>query len=316
MIPRRIWLVLFSVILLVCTDVYAADGEVVDSVITPVEPSVGSWTFSGMVTNESGDRYGYFFQIQRQGSDFHAKTALIDGQTNQLVLFYEKNEKIENTTQLDWHVGRSFIRYNPINDSWIFGVKAEDEKGFNFKVDMLKQANNDNETLILRPGVELQAIQTSRLNGHVQTGSGSKEQFVTGNNAWFGKLWFSQGQKSSHDISTTFCRLSNDNGFYAANLKESDATGAAIAGWLDATGNKVKMSQFLSIKPLDNNQCVLSLGLPRLNLKVMNSLKREENSPLSVAGFSIENPKSFCFVSEQIFLQANEAAVNAVAATA
>lgn len=280
-----------------------ADAEEIEQVLQPVEPLVGSWTFSGMVNNESGERYGYFFQMQRHGSDFHSKTALIDGQTNKLVLFYEGDEKIENSTQLNWHVGRSFIRYNPINDSWIFGVKVEDKKGFNFKVDMLKQANKDNETSILRPGVELQALQTSSLNGHVQTGAENKEQFVTGNNAWFGKLWFSKEQQTAHDISTTYCRLSNDNGFYSANLKESDATGAAVAGWRDATGNKVKMSQFISIKNLADNQSMLSVGLPKLKLKLFNTLNTENNKSLSIAGFSKENPRGFCFVTEQSLLK-------------
>ena len=175
----RIWSALFFIMLFISTSVFAVEGAEIEpeKILQPLEPMVGSWTFSGMVTNESGDRYGYFFQIQRQGSDFHAKTALIDGQTNKLILFYEGSEKIDKSTQLNWHVGCSFIRYNPINDSWVFGVKAENEKGFNFKVDMLKQANvnNDHETLILRPGVELQALQTSRLNGHVLTGTGNKE---------------------------------------------------------------------------------------------------------------------------------------------
>ncbi len=300
---------LFFIILFISTGVFAVEGTEIEAeeTLQPAEPTVGSWTFSGMVTNESGERYGYFFQMQRQGSDFHAKTALIDGQTNKLVLFYEGTEKIDKSTQLNWQVGRSFIRYNPINDSWVFGVKAENEKGFNFKVDMLKQANVDaHETLVLRPGVELQALQTSRLNGHVQTGSGSKEQFVTGNNAWFGKLWFSKEQKSPHDISTTFCRLSDDNGFYSANLKEADATGAAVAGWRDALGNKVKMSQFLSIKSIAKDQCLLSLGLPKLNLKVLNTLNEVDKSPLSIAGFSKENPKGFCFVTEQSFTQMEE----------
>jgi len=291
---------------------YAADVEEAEQTLQPVEPMVGSWTFSGMVANESGDKYGYFFQMQRQGSDFHAKTALIDGETNQLVLFYEADEVIDKSTQLNWRVGRSFIRYNPINDSWVFGVKDENQKGFNFKVDMLKQANNDNETLVLRPGVELQALQTSRLNGHVQTGA-DKEQFVTGNNAWFGKLWFTKDQKTAHDISTTFCRLGNDNGFYSANLKEADATGAAVAGWRDAMGNKVKMSQFISIKSLDKDQCLLSIGLPKLQLKVINTLKQKENSPLSIAGFSKENQSGFCYVTQQSFSQVKDAAINAVA---
>jgi hypothetical protein len=316
MIFIRMCSVLFYIILFISTGIYAAEGADVEQLISPVEPKVGSWTFSGMVNNESGDRYGYFFQMQRQEFDFHVKTALIDGETNKLIFFYEGTEKIDKASQLDWHVGRSFMRYNPINDSWIFGVKAENEKGFNFKVDMLKQGsvNNSHETLVLRPGVELQALQTSQLNGHVQTGVGSKEQFVTGNNAWFGKLWFSKEQKSSHDVSTTFCRLSNDNGFYSANLKEADATGAAVAGWRDATGNKVKMSQFLSIKSLAKDQTLLSLGLPKLSLKVLNTLKHEEHSPLSVAGFSKENPRGFCYVTEQSFIQIKEKIEGKVAA--
>ncbi|WP_298623466.1 hypothetical protein [uncultured Legionella sp.] len=319
MISIRVWLVLLSLICFLSTNAFAAEEATTDGVeevLKPVEPLVGSWSFSGMVSNESGDRYGYFFQVQRQGSDFHAKTALIDGQTNKLVLFYEGNEKIEKSTQLNWQVGRSFIRYNPINDSWIFGVKTENEKGFNFKVDMLKQDSEAKETLVLRPGVELQALQTSRLNGHIQTGAGGKEQFVTGNNAWFGKVWFSQDQATSHDISTAFCRLSNDNGFYSANLKEADATGAAVAGWRDASGNKVKMSQFLSIKPIDSNQCQLSLGLPKINLKVLNTLENGNNTQLSVAGFSQNNPKGFCFITEQSFAQVKEAAIAVIEATA
>lgn len=305
MTPFRIFALIAVFLLSVSSAVFAID-ESRDFVVQPFEPLVGSWTFSGMVANESGDRYGYFFQMHRQGTRFHVKTALIDGQTNQLKLFYEESQVINDSKQLNWHVGRSFIRYNPINDSWIFGAKLEGNKGFNFKVDMLKQSSKENETLVLRPGVELQAIQTSRLNGHIQMGSEAKEQFVTGNNAWFGKVWFSKKQKTPHAISTTYCRLSNDNGFYSANLKEADATSAAVAGWRDPLGNKVKMSQFISIKSLADNACMLNIGLPKLHLKVMNTLKHEDNDALSVAGFSKDNPKGFCFVTEQSFAQAQD----------
>lgn len=301
MISIRIKSYLIALVWCFAGNLGAATVKEVEKVTPPVDTQVGSWTFSGTVTNESGDRYGYFFQMQRQGSDFHAKTALIDAQTNKLILFYEGDETIEKPSSLDWHVGRSFIRYNPINDSWIFGLKLENKKGFNFKVDMLKQANAENETMVLRPGVELQALQTSRLNGNVQTESDKQEQFVTGNKAWFGKLWFSKDQKTAHDISTTFCRLGNDNGFYSANLKESDATAAAVAGWRDATGSKVRMSQFVSIKSLENNECMLHVGLPKLNLKLLNTLKNESKSPLWVAGFSKNNPAGFCYVAEQSF---------------
>lgn len=301
---------LFAACFIFATGVFAEEVADTEQKVQIPEPTVGSWTFSGTVTNESGDRYGYFFQMQRQGSNFHAKTALIDGQTNKLLLFYEGDEKIDEASALDWHVGRSFMRHNPINDSWIFGLKLEDKKGFHFKVDMLNQDNTVEETQVLRPGVELQAIQTSRLNGNVQIGVDNKEQFVTGNKAWFGKLWFSKDQKTAHDISTTFCRLGNDNGFYSANLKEADATGAAVAGWRDATGGKVKMSQFVSIKNLGNNESLLHVGLPKLHMKLFNTLKTADKSPLWLAGFSKdkENLSGFCYASEQSFAGDNKTA--------
>lgn len=304
MVPIRILVLILTLVLSISTLIFAAD-ESSDFVLQPLEPLVGSWSFSGMVTDESGERYGYFFQMHRQGVQFQVKTALIDGQTNQLKFFYEGSEVVSKSAPLNWHVGRSFMRYNPINDSWIFGVKLANAQGFNFKVDMMKEAKNDNENLVLRPGVELQALQTSRLNGHIKIDTDGKEQFVTGNNAWFGKLWFSKKQNSPHDVSTTFCRLSNDNGFYSANLKEADATGAAIAGWRDPAGNKVKMSQFISIKNQANNQCLLHIALPKLNLNVINTLKQDEKIPRSVAGFSKDN-KGFCFVTEQTFAELKE----------
>lgn len=294
----RILAFFLLVILSVPLVIFAAE-ETNGSLLQPIEPLVGSWSFSGMVTDESGNRYGYFFQMHRQEEHFQVKTALIDDQ-NQLKLFYEDSEDLISAAPLNWHIGHSFIRYNPINDSWIFGVKLGNGQGYNFKVDMLKEEDNDSKPLTLRPGVELQALQTSRLNGHIKIEKDVKEQFVTGNNAWFGKVWFSRKQNTPHEISTTFCRLSNDNGFYSANLKEEDATGAAVAGWRDPLGNKVKMSQFVSIKNQADNQCLLHVGLPKLDLNVINTLKQEDQNSLSVAGFSKDN-KGFCFVIEQSF---------------
>lgn len=297
---ERIGSVLLPLLIFMSSGVLAAEAK--DAELAPKiqEPLVGSWTFSGMVTNESGDKYGYFFQMQRQGSDFHAKTALIDSKTNKLLLFYEGDETINQTNSLNWHVGSSFIRYNPINDSWIFGLKLKDKKGFNFKVDMLKQTNTPNETQVLKPGVELQAIQSSRLNGHMQIDASEKEQFVTGNKTWFGKLWFSKDQTVSQEISTTFCRLGNENGFYSANIKRNDSAKTTVSKWLDASGSAVKMSPFISIKSLGNNESMLKVGWPKLNLKLYNTLKHEDNAPLSIAGFS-KNPSEFCFVTEQSF---------------
>ncbi len=292
------------IVLFIHFNVFAAESQREDP-LQSLEPKVGSWTFSGMVSNEGGERYGYFFQLQKQGINFHTKTALINGQTNKLVFFYEGDEVISEANPLNWHVGRSFIRYNSINDSWVFGVKSKDNQGFNFKVDMLKQVNTDKDTLFLRPGVEMQTRQTSLLNGHITLDGEKSEQFVTGNTAWFSKLRFSKDQKTAHEISTTFCRLNNNDGFYSAHLKEEDAIQGAVAGWRDATGNRVRMSQFVSIKSLDNDQFLLSLSWPKMELKLFNTLKASADIAgsvtASIAGFSKDKAHDFCYVAEQSF---------------
>ncbi len=239
--------------------------------------------------------------MQKQGSTLHAKTALIDGQTNKLLLFYEGNATLEDLSSLNWHVGPSFMRYNPINDSWIFGLKMADKQGFNFKVDMLKKENDTTDTLELKPGVELQALETTRLNGHI-TGVDNKEQFVTGNKAWFARIRLNKAQKEGPAINTTFCRLNNDNGFYVAKLKESLNYKSAIASWRDPAGAKLKMSKFISIKPLANDECLLHVVSPKLDMKLLNTLKNGDKSSHALAGFSSQMPLGFCFVEEQSFL--------------
>lgn len=131
--------IILSFIVLISSVIFAAEPADTHKTPASTESKVGSWIFSGVATNESGERFGYFFQMQRQGASFYTKSAVIDGQNNSLLFFYEDKEKIDNFNDMNWQVGRSFMRHNPINDSWIFGVKVEDNKGFNFKVDMLKK---------------------------------------------------------------------------------------------------------------------------------------------------------------------------------
>jgi hypothetical protein len=78
-----------------------------------------------------------------------------------------------------------------------------------------------------------------------------------------------------------------------------DATDAAIAGWRDPLGNKVQMSQFISIKKQADNQCQLLIGLPKLQLDLSNTLKQEESGPMLVAAFAKDN-KGFCFLKKNI----------------
>jgi hypothetical protein len=281
--------------------VFASQSEETESSPPVNLPKVGCCIFSGVATNENGERFGYFFQMKRQGCDLHAKTALIDGQTNKLILFYEGHDTLGDLSSLNWHVGSSFMRYNPINDSWIFGVKMANKQGFNFKVDTLKKENDTTDTRELKPGVELQALETTRLNGHI-TGIDNKEQFVTGNKAWFARIRLSKAQKEGPAINTTFCRLNDNNGFYAAKLKESASYKSAIASWRDPAGAKLKMSKFISIQSLANDECLLHVGSPKLDMKLYNTLKGGGDASHALAGFSSQVPMGFCFVEEQSFL--------------
>jgi uncharacterized protein YhaN len=300
MFGKKNWLRLASLLLIFSIKTYAVETEVV--ITTPiVEPNNAYWTFSGIVANESGEQFGYFFQMEKQGTQFHVQSALLNGQTNKVIFSYDKKETISSSIDNKWKIGDAFLRFNPINESWVFGVKTAEKKGFNFKVDMLNQPIENSEIQTLRPGLEALVHQTSRLNGHLKVGSEAQEQFVTANNAWFSKTWLSAKQDSLHDINSSFCRFNDGSGFYTENLKEKDAKRAALASWRDALGNSVKMSQFISKDFIDNKTWKIRLALPKLEIKFENQLDDNSASSRLVAGFFKENVKGFCFLSQQEF---------------
>ena len=60
MLPIRCCAFLFGIIFLISMSVFAVEVEEVNSVVPPIAPSLGSWSFSGMVNNESGDIKFFF----------------------------------------------------------------------------------------------------------------------------------------------------------------------------------------------------------------------------------------------------------------
>lgn len=260
----------------------------------PAESTRANWVFSGSVTNENGESYTYFFQMQRHKNDLHVITALFDAQSKALVLLDEGDAKIADSEQNNWHVGRSFLRFNAINDTWVFGVKTQDKKGFNFKVDMLNQPENNPVAQNLRAGIEFVVSQTGQLTGHLQVGDVSSEQFVTAKNAWFRQIWLSNSQDQSHQLSSVLCRFNDGSGFYSMNLLESDAVRGAVAGWFDAQGVSSAMSQFINVKEAPEGDWHIRIASPSLHFIVSDSLKRSD----VVAGFVSEKDKQgFCMLS-------------------
>lgn len=295
--PQRIAQMIFvCLILVVCDLAYASDDSVLPAPIQ-IDMNHASWVFSGVVSNETGENYGYFFQMQRDADHFHSIAALLDGQTKKVILLEEEDAIVHDSLPYNWHVGRAFMRFNPINDSWIFGLQSLDKKGFHFKVDMLKQTENKPVIQHLREGVLLLVNQTSHLNGHIQAGNDSKEQFVTAKNAWFRQVSLTSPEEINHSFSGVLCRFNDGSGFYSVNMVEPNALRGAVAGWFDADGVSAGMSQFINVKQDPDGPWHIRIALPQHHLILSDFV--QQNSV--VAGFVAEGQRpGFCMLSNRV----------------
>ncbi len=272
------------------------DSESVESPgFSPAASSEANWVFSGMVTNENGEHYAYFFQMQRHENEFHAVSALFDAEKKVLLSMDDGHASILDPERYNWHVGLSFLRFNAINNSWVFGIKTPDKKGFNFKVDMLNQPNDAPVAQNLREGVAFITSQTGQLNGHIQMGDASAEQFVTAKHAWFRQIWLTNPQSKPHQLSSVLCRFEDGSGFYSMKMPEPDATLGATAGWFDTEGAASVMSQFIRVNEAKDGAWHIRIASPDMHLVLSDSVKQ----CAVVAGFVSEKDKQgFCMLSE------------------
>ena len=277
---------------------YAADSDteaVVPVGFIPSSSSQADWMFSGLVTNEIGENYAYFFQMQRHDNAFHAIAALFDVESRKLISFDEDSATIENPERYNWRVGRSFLRFNTINNSWVFGLKSLDKKGFNFKVDMLNHPENTPVAQDMRAGIAYITNQTGQLNGHVQIDEAGKEQFVTAQHAWFKQIWLTNPQNESHAFTSTLCRFSDGSGFNAMNMVEPDTVRGSVASCFDAQGAACAMSQFIHVTEDKEGVWHIQVASPKMHLTLSDILKKNG----VVAGFVSEKDKfGFCTLSE------------------
>ena len=280
---------------------HAAESEIPSekSKFSPVNALQVMWVFSGIVSNESGDNYGYFFQLKREDKHFHATVALMD-EASKKVLFHEESDAvIDELVPYDWHIGRAFLKFNTINDSWIFGVKLKNNLGFNFKVDMLKQFEKTPNFHHLRDGVTMLVSQTSELNGHILMGTSQEEQFVRADEAWFRQIWQDDKDNQEHALTSVLCQFNDGSSFYSVNLHEPDAQSGAVAGWYSPQGVRQPMSQFVQVSHAKDDAWHIQSQSPRLNLVLLDAI---ENNTV-VAGFinGKKNP-GFCMLNNTMEL--------------
>jgi opacity protein-like surface antigen len=304
---KRILFLVMSFVLIGCSVMtFAAEANVVSEAENSSSQAVlslyslqANWTFSGTVTNESDERYHYFLQIQRDNARFHALATLIDGQSKAVILYEESNTLIDLPELTHWQVGNIFLRFNPINASWVFGVKGKDKKGFNFKVDMLGLENGQlPKQQNLRAGIELQISQTGRLNGHIQRDENGTEQFVTAKKSWFRQIWVSKSQAEKHRLNSVLCDFNNGSAFYSVTIPEADAVRASVAGWRDDQGKSVTMSQFVTALKEKENAWRIRVSAPKTDLFLDNLLAKLDTNQQLVVGMVDGASPGFCAISQ------------------
>lgn len=256
---------------------------------------IENWVFSGVVVNELGDKYSYFFKMQRQGKAFHSSAALFDLQTKSLLLESNHDAVLDVERPNHWKVGDAFLRFNPINETWIFGFRTADRKGFNFKVDMLKQSEQSILAEDLRPGLAYIIHQTGPLNGHILNGEKGKEQFVSSSNAWFRQIQMTTTDAEKPLLSSVLCRFEDESGFYAMNLADASAIRGAIAGLYDAKGISSEISQFVHLSHEADGAWKIHVPSPELKLVMADLVSKGSDA----AGFvSKKDIQGFCTLTE------------------
>lgn len=290
---------------------FASPSSKIKPILEPIEvaapPSLeqgifdapkADWVFSGLVATESGEQYHYFFQMRRNKDQFYADAVLINAQTNALILYETSEATIKKQDGLQWQVGRIFLRFNAINNSWVFGVKEHNDKGFNFKIDMLGQADGTSaKEQDLRSGLELLIGQTGNLNGHLQVGD-EHDEFVTAKKAWFRQMWVSKPQLSSHPFTAILCDFNDGAGFYAINLQGSDALRGSIAGWRNEDGQALPMSQFVTAQKEKDGVWHIRVPFPNLMFSLKDSIHPAEDSLHLAAGEIVGKPSGFCVITQ------------------
>ena len=286
---------IFYFILLIWHAVVLADS-VVDSVgFMPTNSKHANWMFAGTVVNdESGENFNYIFQIERNGEKFHAFVLVMDGQTNEISVVEDSQAIIQNAEDYNWNVGRAFLRFNPINASWVLGIVDKNKFSFNFKIDLLKPSQQLPVTQELRRGVGLIILSTGQLNGVIKRKPTEPEQFVTASTTWFRQLWLMNDDVSLNHIKGLLCQFYDWSGLYSVSILEPDALRGSIASAIDAGGKLVKISQFVDLKENEKHDWQINITSPASQW-LMKSVFT--NELISTGLIQQKNTTGFCVIS-------------------
>lgn len=221
-----------------------------------------SWYISGLVENDTGFHYGYYFVVLREANHFYVFANIMDLKTGKLLL----SEKEEADIDLDERLGinlkmkNAFLRYNDINDSWVFGW--DQSPGFNLRLESLAHGDY---TIRHLDGISFYSLQSKRVNGQLTISD--KNEFVTAKNAWLTHEW---SDKLSQDlmIQRLMCRLYDGRGLMLMRAYKAQKVTFDLASLLEANGENAPVSQFSVVSQSNPSLWEVSLLSPKMKFNI------------------------------------------------
>lgn len=293
----------FSIIILNCLSIsgYAAETlsattENISQAEIPLMSTNANWIFSGTVSSETGDAYEYFFQAKRKQEVVHATISLVDAQSKAVIFMQTADTHLTDLQADHWTIGDIFLRYNTINHSWVFGLKKENQIGFNFKVDILNRLDHKPKIQQVREGVMMTVVQTGQVNGHIQLKENTPAQFVTGKNAWFREVVVNKASAKLPELQGLLCRFNDGSGLYSMKVMDKKLKPRMYAGSYSAEGAATRISRAIRFDHLDSGLWRVKDPSSKLQFDLSDILK---DQPI-VLGFVEEKKKSgFCVISQE-----------------
>lgn len=297
---------IIAIILVSCVEIVTAAGETIPSKdessvlknLLVVGSAQADWTFTGMVVSEDDEHYQYYLEIHRDNQELSAVATLIKEENKQIILYEETRGDIAQADSNSLHAGRIFLRFNPINDSWIFGIKPQDNIGFNFRVEMLGGTQTAKQQK-LQSGTQLFVMQTGRLNGHINLGESEKEQFVTSAKTWFRQIWANATDSGQQSVQGVLCQFTDGTGFYSLHA-DTLSQKSTVSGWRNSQGEMITNSNPVVVKEeKEGNWSLQTPAAPKLHLLMEDLLLHKNEDHHLIAGFITGTSQGFCAISQQ-----------------
>jgi predicted secreted hydrolase len=258
-----------------------------------------SWYISGLVDNDAGEQYGYYFAVLRESEVFYVFANVMNLKTGKIVFSEEQKAdiKIGERLGINLKIKDAFLRFNDINDSWVFGL--DKPLGFNLRLESLSY---DAYSVSHLDRVSFYSLQSKRVNGQLTIEG--KNQFVTAKNAWLTHEW-SDKLTQSLVIQRLMCRLFDGRGLMLMRGYKEKKVAFDLALLLEANGKSAPISQFSVVSQANPLLWEVSLLSPKMQFNIETAppqkmSRRGETSSFysGVVRSKEQKIEGYCFISK------------------